>query len=102
MIEVEIEEKFAEELLEQMENKADRMNNVLKSFQSNSLTTCGNHYDRLLDDRQELLAEIEDLRKQLVEGKQEENEEEEMEEMSEDLSETNESKGLSDLFSGTE
>ena len=65
-IELTVSEDVADNVVEQMDEKAQRMENVLQSFRSNELTDMAS-YENVLEEQQALVGEIEDLEEQIEE-----------------------------------
>ena len=65
-VELEVSEEVVERLVDEMKNEAQRMENVLQSFRSNSLTDM-HSYENVLEERETLLVEIEELEEQIGE-----------------------------------
>ena len=66
-IELTVDKNTAENVVEELENKAQRIENVLQSFRANELTDCGGHYDRLQEEQQALVEKIENIEEQIDE-----------------------------------
>ena len=65
-IELEVSKSTAEEVVEQLEQKGQRIENVAQSFRSNNLTDC-EAYEKLLSEQRDIDSRIENIEEQIDE-----------------------------------